>query len=56
MTYEQGESDYAALARQRLAVLSAEHAQATNAARLDALDATGDPSLALAAERDTPDP
>ncbi len=41
LTYRQGESDYAALARQRLAVLAAEHAQAANAARLTALDAGG---------------
>lgn len=41
LTYRQGESDYAALARQRLAVLSAEHAHALNAARLAALDAGG---------------
>ena len=50
MTYRQGESDYAALARQRLAVLAAEHAQATNAARLDALTAAGDPALASRAD------
>ena len=48
MEYEQGETDYAALARQRLAVLAAEHAHASNAARLTALDAAGDPALALA--------
>ena len=48
MTYEQGEADYAALARARLAVLDAERAVALNTARLDALDATGDPALALA--------
>ena len=47
MTYEQGETDYAALARQRLAVLDAERAYALNTARLDALDATGEPDLAL---------
>ena len=46
MTYEQGEADYAALARQRLAVLAAEHAVASNEARLGALRATGDPALA----------
>ena len=49
MTYEQGETDYAHLARHRLAVLSAEHAHAQNAARLDALTAGLDPAdLALA--------
>ncbi|PAP74223.1 hypothetical protein [Rubrivirga marina] len=51
MTYEQGETDYAALARQRLAVLDAERALALHAARRDALDATGDPDLALADRR-----
>ena len=62
IVYEQGEADYAALARHRLAVLDAERAVALNAARLDALDATGDPSLALAPETarrepdDGPDP
>ena len=54
MTYEQGESDYAALARARLAVLAAEHAQASNAARLGVLGATGDPGLALAADGPAP--
>ena len=49
MTYEQGETDYVQLARRRLAVLSAEHAHAQNAARLDALTAGLDPAdLALA--------
>jgi len=48
MKYEQGDLDYEGLARQRLALLSAEHAQATNAARLATLDAGGDPDLALA--------
>ena len=48
MTYQQGETDYAHLARRRLAVLSAEHAHARNAARLDALSAGLDPAdLAL---------
>ena len=48
MTYEQGETDFAHLARRRLAVLSAEHAHAQNAARLDALTAGLDPDdLAL---------
>lgn len=50
MTYDQGESDYVSLARQRLAVLSAEHAAASNAARLDALRATGDADLAVATD------
>jgi hypothetical protein len=48
MTYEQGETDYQALTRQRAATLAAEHAVATNTARLDALDAGADPDLALA--------
>lgn len=47
MKYEQGDLDYEGLARQRLALLSAEHAQATNAARLATLDAGGDPDLAV---------
>jgi hypothetical protein len=48
MTYEQGETDFAHLARRRLAVLSAEHAHAQNAARLEALTAGLDPDdLAL---------
>ena len=47
LTYGQGETDYPALARARLAVLAAEHAQATNAARLATLAASGDPDLAL---------
>ena len=48
MTYEQGETDFAHLARRRLAVLSAEHAHAQNAARLGALTAGLDPAdLAL---------
>ena len=48
MTYEQGETDFAHLARRRLAVLSAEHAHAQNAARLDALTVGLDPDdLAL---------
>ena len=47
MKYSQGDLDYEGLARQRLALLSAEHAQATNAARLATLDAGGDPDLAL---------
>ena len=42
MKYDQGEIEYEALARSRLAVLSAEHACATNAARLTTLDAGGD--------------
>lgn len=42
LKYDQGEADYEAVARQRLAVLSAEHACATNAARLTALEASGD--------------
>ena len=41
MKYDQGEIDYEALARQRAALLAAEHAHATNAARLAALDAGG---------------
>lgn len=41
LTYRQGEADYAALARQRLAVLAAEHAHALNLARLAALSAGG---------------
>ena len=51
MKYDQGEIDYETLARSRLAVLSAEHAQATNAARLalatdgSGLDAGGDADL-----------
>ena len=45
--YDQSEIDYEALARSRLAVLSAEHACATNAARLATLSASGDPDLAL---------
>lgn len=50
MTYEQGESDYAHLARRRLAVLAAEHAHALNGARLDALTAGLAPDdLALSA-------
>ena len=59
MKYEQSEIDYEALARSRLAVLSAEHACATNAARLATLSASGDPTLALyissTPERTTPD-
>ena len=47
MKYEQGDLDYEGLARGRLALLSAEHAQATNAARLATLRAGGDPDLAL---------
>ena len=43
-TYEQGESDYPALARARLAVLDAERALALNAARLDAITAGLDPT------------
>ena len=39
MRYRQGELGYEALARQRLAVLSAEHAHATNAARLATAEA-----------------
>ena len=50
MKYEQGSLDYEALARQRLAVLAAEHAQATNAARLATLTASGDPDLAHLSE------
>ncbi|OZC01382.1 hypothetical protein [Rubricoccus marinus] len=49
MKYEQSEIDYEALARSRLAVLSAEHACATVAARLATLSASGDPALALQA-------
>ena len=50
MTYEQGETDYTALARARLAVLDAERAVALNAARLDALaDGLSPADLALAA-------
>jgi hypothetical protein len=47
MKYDQGEADYESVARQRLAVLAAEHAQATNTARLAAIDAAGDVDLAL---------
>lgn len=47
MTYDQGESDFSALARQRLATLSAEHALATNTARLATLDAGGDVATAF---------
>ena len=47
MTYDQGGADYADLARARLAVLDAERAVAANAARRDALAATGDADLAL---------
>ena len=56
MTYEQGETGYAQLARQRLAVLDAARARALHAARLAALDATGEPDLALAAVGPTPRP
>jgi len=42
LKYDQGEADYEAVARQRLAVLSAEHACATNTARLTALEASRD--------------
>ncbi len=48
MKYDQGEIEYEALARSRLAVLSAEHACATNAARLTTLDAGGDVELVRA--------
>ena len=54
MTYEQGETDYAHLARQRLAVLDAQRALALHAARLAALDATDDPDLALASRGSGP--
>lgn len=47
LKYAQSEIDYEALARSRLAVLAAEHACATNAARLATLDASGDPDLAF---------
>ena len=47
MKYDQGDLDYEGLARQRLALLSAEHAQATNAARLATLDAGGGMDVAL---------
>ena len=47
MKYDQSEIDYETLARTRLAVLSAEHACATNAARLATLAASGDPDLAF---------
>ena len=47
MKYDQGDLDYEGLARQRLALLSAQHAQATNAARLATLDAGGDVDVAL---------
>ena len=47
MKYDQGELGYEGLARQRLALLTAEHAQATNAARLASLDAGGDLDVAL---------
>ena len=43
MQYEQGELGFTALAQARLAVLSAEHAAATNAAQLAALDAGASP-------------
>lgn len=41
MKYDQGDTDFEALARQRLAVLSAEHACATNTARLAAVETDG---------------
>ena len=47
MKYDQGDLDYEGLARQRLALLSAQHAQATNAARLATLDAGGGIDVAL---------
>ena len=47
MKYEAGELDYEALARQRLTLLAAEHAEATNAARLAALTAGGLEALVL---------
>ncbi|MAS53146.1 MAG: hypothetical protein CMJ44_00710 [Pimelobacter sp.] len=47
MKYDQGDLDYEGLARQRLALLSAQHAQATNAARLATLDAGGGTDVAL---------
>ena len=53
MKYDQGDLDYEGLARQRLALLSAQHAQATNAARLavatalGGLDAGGGTDVAL---------
>ncbi|GAB5550155.1 MAG: hypothetical protein SangKO_099150 [Sandaracinaceae bacterium] len=47
MKYDQGDLDYEGLARQRLALLSAKHAQATNAARLATLDAGGGVDVAL---------
>lgn len=55
LTYVQGTLGYEALARQRLAVLAAEHALATNAARLTAArDGTPDP-LAVLADIDAAD-
>ena len=45
MRYAQGALDYEALARQRLATLAAEHALATAASRLAALDALGPDAL-----------
>lgn len=55
MTHAQGEGGFEALARQRLAVLAAEHAAASNAARLATLDATlADPAALASADPDTP--
>ena len=55
LTYAQGMLGYEALARQRLAVLAAEHALATNAARLAAArDGAPDP-LAVLSDSDTDD-
>ncbi len=56
MTHAQGEGGFEALARQRLAVLAAEHAAASNAARLVTLDAALADPAALAADDDTPSP
>jgi hypothetical protein len=56
MTYEQGETDYAHLARQRLAVLDAERALALHGARLAALDAGTPPDGLAAADGFPPDP
>lgn len=58
MTHAQGEGGFEALARQRLAVLAAEHAAASNAARLATLDAALADPAALAADDlgDTPSP
>jgi len=61
MKYDQSEIDYESLARSRLSVLSAEHACATNAARLafaaeiGGLAASDDPGLALTGLGTAPD-